>query len=215
MIGGRSMNEQNNFALIPKPSSAVEKAAPGAKRILSEMVKDTLVLRPGNKPVLSVLIADYEPPLKQCGEWIEFFSGVLGQQYDLKFTLFEDANELLRLCHNDHFKFDLIVMYLDLVRGKGNLREHFNSQEIQKIESLAAKQSDQSFGAACNMLMFVFLLAKIKIQYRKPIVTFSGGPWTDEWVVKEIRQSGIEFFCVPFQLDEMRTVITRALDDST
>jgi len=215
MIGGRSMNEQNNFALIPKPSSAVEKAAPGAKRILSEMVKDTLVLRPGNKPVLSVLIADYEPPLKQCGEWIEFFSGVLGQQYDLKFIPFEDANELLRLCHNDHFKFDLIVMYLDLVRGKGNLREHFNSQEIQKIESLAAKQSDQSFGAACNMLMFVFLLAKIKIQYRKPIVTFSGGPWTDEWVVKEIRQSGIEFFCVPFQLDEMRTVITRALDDST
>ena len=34
------MNEKNNFALARRPSSAVEKAAPGAKRILSGMVAD-------------------------------------------------------------------------------------------------------------------------------------------------------------------------------
>jgi molecular chaperone DnaK len=38
------MDEKNNFALVRKPSSAVEKAAPGAKRILSGMVADTLAL---------------------------------------------------------------------------------------------------------------------------------------------------------------------------
>jgi|GEM_PF-6651388 len=38
------MNEKNNFALVRKPSSAVEKAAPGAKRILSSMVADTLIV---------------------------------------------------------------------------------------------------------------------------------------------------------------------------
>lgn len=38
------MNEKNDFALVPKPSSAVDKPAPGTKRILSGMVKDTLLL---------------------------------------------------------------------------------------------------------------------------------------------------------------------------
>ena len=38
------MNEENNFAIVRKPSSAVEKAAPGAKSILSGMVADTFAL---------------------------------------------------------------------------------------------------------------------------------------------------------------------------
>ena len=39
------MNQGNNFALVPKPPSAVENVAPGAKRILSDMIADTLALR--------------------------------------------------------------------------------------------------------------------------------------------------------------------------
>ena len=38
------MNEKNGFALVRKPSSAVDKAAPSAKRILVGMVDDTLNL---------------------------------------------------------------------------------------------------------------------------------------------------------------------------
>ena len=38
------MNEKKDFALVRRPSSAVEKVAPGAKRILSGMVADTLAL---------------------------------------------------------------------------------------------------------------------------------------------------------------------------
>jgi TPR repeat protein len=38
------MNEPDNFALVRKPSNAVEKAAPGEKRILSGMVAETLVV---------------------------------------------------------------------------------------------------------------------------------------------------------------------------
>jgi TPR repeat protein len=41
-VGG--MNEKNNFALVPRPSSAVEKAAPGAKRVLAVMVAEALAL---------------------------------------------------------------------------------------------------------------------------------------------------------------------------
>lgn len=44
MIGEPSVNDQNNFALVPRPSSSVEKAKPAAKRILSGMVADTLDL---------------------------------------------------------------------------------------------------------------------------------------------------------------------------
>ena len=36
--------ERDNFALVPKPPSAIEKAEPGAKRVLSGMVADTLAL---------------------------------------------------------------------------------------------------------------------------------------------------------------------------
>ena len=35
-----AMNKKKIVSLVRKPSSAVEKAAPGAKRILSGMVKD-------------------------------------------------------------------------------------------------------------------------------------------------------------------------------
>ena len=38
------MNEKNDFALILKRSNAVEKAAPGAKRILLRIITDTLAL---------------------------------------------------------------------------------------------------------------------------------------------------------------------------
>ena len=38
------MEEKNDFALVRKPSGAVEKAAVGTKRILSGIVADTLDL---------------------------------------------------------------------------------------------------------------------------------------------------------------------------
>ena len=38
------MNKNGNFAVVRRPSSAVEKAAPGAKRVLSGMVADALAL---------------------------------------------------------------------------------------------------------------------------------------------------------------------------
>ena len=38
------MNEKNDFALVRKPSRAVEKTTPRTKRLLSDMVADTLAL---------------------------------------------------------------------------------------------------------------------------------------------------------------------------
>jgi CheY-like chemotaxis protein len=44
------MNEADNFALVPRPPDALEKAEPGAKRILSGMVADTLALAKKESP---------------------------------------------------------------------------------------------------------------------------------------------------------------------
>jgi hypothetical protein len=54
------MNEKNNYALVRKPSSAVEKAAPGAKHILSEMVTETLVVAQEQKLSASLAKDDAE-----------------------------------------------------------------------------------------------------------------------------------------------------------
>lgn len=47
------MDGNHNFALVPRPPSAVEKAEPGAKRILSGMVADTLALARPAQPEIS------------------------------------------------------------------------------------------------------------------------------------------------------------------
>jgi len=46
-------DELNKFPLVRRPSSAVEKAAPGAKRILSGMIADTLDLATSKEVAVS------------------------------------------------------------------------------------------------------------------------------------------------------------------
>jgi hypothetical protein len=54
------MNINGNFAVVRRPSSAVEKAVPGAKRILSGMVADALILAK-KKPSPRIIVVDDEP----------------------------------------------------------------------------------------------------------------------------------------------------------
>jgi len=54
------MNKTNDFALVPAPSRAVEKTAPGANRILSGIVEDALVLTRRARQPRIVLVDDEE-----------------------------------------------------------------------------------------------------------------------------------------------------------
>src|SRR6266550_4484466 len=68
------MNENNEFALVPKPPGALEKSEPAAKRILSGMVADTLALgKEAFSPVAkSFRIGEYEwcePDYRQLMTW--------------------------------------------------------------------------------------------------------------------------------------------------
>jgi FixJ family two-component response regulator len=63
------LNENKNFALVPRPPGAVEKVEPGAKRVLSGMVSDTLALakkEPSQKtrPLRIVMVNDEEGVLQ-------------------------------------------------------------------------------------------------------------------------------------------------------
>jgi len=67
------MKEKNDFALVPRPPSAVEKSEPGAKRILSGMVADALALRKDVSALAKTFrIGDYEwckPDYRQILAW--------------------------------------------------------------------------------------------------------------------------------------------------
>ena len=70
------MNEKKENALVPRPSSAVEKAVPGVKRILSGMVSDTLALAKEQRALAPTKfrIGDYEwcePDYRQILIWAE------------------------------------------------------------------------------------------------------------------------------------------------
>ena len=55
------MSEENQFALVRKPSSAVEKAEPGAKHVLSGMVTDALALaKRVQRPKPRIVVVDDE-----------------------------------------------------------------------------------------------------------------------------------------------------------
>ncbi len=61
------MNEENDFALVPKPPGAIEKAVPGATSILSGMVAETLALAkkeplPKARPIRIVVVFEEEGP---------------------------------------------------------------------------------------------------------------------------------------------------------
>jgi len=60
------MSGKDSFALVPRPPDALEKAEPGAKRILSSMVADTLALVKKNSSLNTrqkILLVDDEPDI--------------------------------------------------------------------------------------------------------------------------------------------------------
>lgn len=98
---------KNNFPLVRRPSSAIEKAAPGAKRILSGMVADTLALA---KPVFTVLMCD-----DQISEIVELLIKTeWNQKFTLRFIRFSRTTELLKLVREQSF--DLLFLYVGNVQ---------------------------------------------------------------------------------------------------
>jgi hypothetical protein len=65
------MKEKNDFALVPRSPTAVEKAEPGMKRVLSGMITDALALAK-KKPVrpLRIVMMDDVPNVLEIVEFM-------------------------------------------------------------------------------------------------------------------------------------------------
>ena len=84
------MSENNDFALVPKPPSALEKAEPGARRILSGMVADTLALvKPDRLDSPDANAASVEEWLQQGKDF--YFGYGVSKSYEKAFAFFSKA----------------------------------------------------------------------------------------------------------------------------
>ena len=84
------MNGKNDFALVPRPPGALEKAEPGAKRILSGMVADTLAL------VKPVRLDFPDGNAASVEEWLQqgknfYFGYGVSKNYEKAFAFFSKA----------------------------------------------------------------------------------------------------------------------------
>jgi tetratricopeptide (TPR) repeat protein len=127
------MNEKNDFALVPRPSSAVEKAAPGAKRILSGMVADALALRNKQSVKRAFLVAI-------CGRnggldeyLVSYLQKELTDNCAVQSNCFTDSEELLNAAGRKPF--DLFFVFLN-----PDLPSKIGKPDVQKfIADLKAK----------------------------------------------------------------------------
>src|SRR5258707_370107 len=139
------MKEENDLALVPRLPGALEKAEPGAERLLSAMVADTLALvkkEPPGKPMLTILVGG--------DDWtIEHFQTVIPlilDEFDVKFFGFGTESELIKVAEEQPF--DLIVVYLHGVFWS-EWRDGFVARAVG-------------------------VLARLKAQYCKPIIAQQG-----------------------------------------
>jgi CheY-like chemotaxis protein len=161
------MNAKNDSALVPRSPTAVEKAEPGAQRILSGMIADTLTLakqRRAVKPIFTVLRSN--DPIGEVYEAV--IKMELESRYELRFISFATEAELLKLARE--WPFDLAVLYLGnvswmrtqgplvdrAVEGLGRLRAQ-HGKPVIAMQGLDLAKRFEGTGVA-------FLIVPFKVQ---------------------------------------------------
>lgn len=189
MVG--TMIEADSFALVPKPSGAIEKAEPGAKRILADMVTGTLALamqQQRGKLVLSVLMGAGD------ADFAEMVGSMVQERFSARFDVrmiadTNSATELLRRAEKQPF--DLLFAVINNILWD---QPDMTETRIRKV---------------------VELLAHLKAQYGKPIIAFSG--WRPETfdLTEVLAQVGIDaFFWLPFDPEAFADALEVCLRDS-
>jgi TPR repeat protein len=168
---------RNGFPLVRRPSSAVEKAAPGARRILSGMVADTLALvkkEPSAKRKFRVLTCSGEEAI--VATWTVIIRGHLGEAYDVNVTDRNTGSEILEFVRQQPIDFIVAMVNNILVPSTdGNDR-------IRKA---------------------VELLARLKAEYGIPVIAFSTFEPKSFDLPELLKQGGIDaFLWAPFEIGD-------------
>lgn len=178
MLLFNEMNARDKFALVPRPPGALEKAEPGARRIMSGMVADTLALVKKDSP---------EKPAFTALLGLDIFAGCielilrskLGGIHNLRFHYFARSSELLKLAE-EHL-FDLVFMYM------GNI-----TWDIASAGGPWARQ----YG----------ILGELKARYGKPIVVTHGYDLSQIGALSaELEPKGVIFLSIPYTVENLWT----------
>lgn len=103
------MSENNDFALVPRAPNSLEKAVPGGKRILSDMVADTLALaKKAPARTIKVLVGWADPNAGAMFELLLRFK--LKDTAIVSITAVDHIGELLDKASREHF--DLCMIHL-------------------------------------------------------------------------------------------------------
>lgn len=178
------MNEPENFALVPRPPGPLEKAAPGAKRILTDMIADALVKKDAAvKPAISVLVA-----VGVVDSYAEIFEMVLSDQYEVSVVAADNAVEVLRLA--EQRPFDLFIVLLN--------------QVWQGLDQIKLDPPDgEILGGRLSFL------TRLKRQFGKPIIAMSGWGLLKDRVC---RAGADVYFDMPFDALSIRSAVRSCLN---
>ena len=171
-----AMSEKNKFALVARSPGALEKAEPGAKRILSGMVTETLALakkEPSAKSVFIVLIGDKFSNFVHVIE--RLIEMELGHRFDLRFISFDSTAGLLRAA--DEQPFDLICLNVDEIDWYKPTDGCYDTRLLKGIE----------------------MLARLKAKYSKPLFFMSGRDSILDLLRAQLSHPDVVFLRLPFK----------------
>jgi CheY-like chemotaxis protein len=192
------MSEKSNFALVPRPPGALEKAEPGAKQILSGMVADTLALakkEQATKSVVSVAMCGWaEPGLQQMVETM--LRQGLATQSRIEFKFFFWTTDFIEAAR--HSRFDLFILWL-------NPGSYSRKDTAERPLGLEANWDDH--GDEVNAYE---LIAGLKREFNRPVIAISNCSTYESKT--ELERAGADaVFWMPFGIDEFLSALQRCL----
>jgi hypothetical protein len=182
------IDKRGGYALVKKPSSAVERAAPRVRGILSGMVAETLAIAKKERlarPLFTGLMSD--GPIEEAAAFI--IETELKNRCDVKFIRFKSATELMKLAADTPF--DLIFAYLGNVKwdiGKGHAKDHAYNVAVEPA---------------------VDVLGQLKARYDKTVVAVQGIR-----LAKQFEGTGVTFLYSLYTVQELLEMLSPCLRKS-
>jgi len=196
------MDERNEFALVPRPPGALEKAEPGAKRILSCMVSDTLALvrkELATKPAASVAMCGF------VDHWFSELVEILLQQSlpnraTPKLECFAWTTDLIEAARQSHYDLFILILNPAIYSCKEGVERRIRHEP-----------NWDDHGDEINAYK---LIADLKREFNKPIFVISNELQYSLTASTrdDLEKAGTDaIFGMPFGSEEFRSAFQRCL----
>jgi len=192
------MNKADSIALVRKRSGVLEKAEPGATRILSGMVADTLALAKKEQAtnlVVSVAMCGWaEPHFQEIVEMIVRQGLATPSRVEFKFFFW--TTDLLEAARRS--RFDLFILWLN--------PGCFSRKDTAK-QPLGRAMNWDDHGDEIDAYDFI---TGLKREFNRPVVTVSNCLKYESKT--ELEEAGADaVFWMPFGMDEFLSALSRCL----